>query len=305
VKYCVNNELPGKLPTAISSRGVPTTATETQLAAIANADKVTQAIPASVAEAPLDPPVEASPLAMNRLAEAGGSTAVAEVSRSQTSGILKMAESLLASTPAVAASGSATAVATSGSTRSPSSVSSAKTKAFKSSTVGKDEYIAEEIDLTKGTSATSSAASKTNIVKTSADVEKEPTPAASSRAPANVPVVDASREVQVAQGSVGGSASNASLPSSSNSGVRRNTQARGTASTGSGSGAYAPSQDEIVSFLSQSSYNQARQKLQDDKFVGNLRDNNITVMDLAGKTYGASNGNVIFVDQGDRFVRQK
>ncbi|WP_158320213.1 hypothetical protein [Bdellovibrio bacteriovorus] len=63
--------------------------------------------------------------------------------------------------------------------------------------------------------------------------------------------------------------------------------------------------EEVITFISRSNYSQAKQRLSDPAFGKQLESQKITVLDLYGNSVGASKGEVIFLDQGDRFVRQK
>ncbi|WP_373998631.1 hypothetical protein [Bdellovibrio bacteriovorus] len=331
-------------------------------------EKAPQKIDRAVAEAPADLPKAGSPTDMNRLADAGGAKSVKEASQQQTSPVIRMAEKVLAGSPAVAAEVPVNGLASSGggggsssstsdnisneshsassssassyassyagsdsssekssrstSSRSPASEYKLNTKVVTGSEVaaarnlkkmgsdglGAGEYIKEEIDLTRGTSYVASAPN--NETRPSSSMNQRSI--ASTSGSKISPVVSASEVGN--SGSSGGAS--APLPSSgsgnsSNTGgslgsstiparqaTKSNAQ-RGTASV------YVPSQDEVVSFFTSGSYNQARSKLKDQNFINTLKQNNITVIDLAGNGYGASKGQIIFVDQGDRFVRQK
>ncbi|WP_374076672.1 hypothetical protein [Bdellovibrio bacteriovorus] len=322
--------------------------------------KESDAIPSAVAETPKSLPIQGSPTNMNRLADSGGKEKVAEVSKAQTSGVVRMAESVLGSTPAVAAEPS-TSLASSSSTASGSGPSSSGSSSSSSSSyasspsysasstsssddsrparrvsdssrspaseyqldmstvgakaptvkiaasangngLGKGEYIKEEVDLTKP------------AVTTGSSVGRVPasTKAGSSDVSTSTPLQTNNTEQTSSSGSgnyetSGRGAASANLGSgsqSSNGSTSTSPQRRGTSSQTAG-GSYVPSRDEVVSFFSGGSYQQARGKLKDQGFVQTLKQNNITVYDLGGNTYGASKGEIIFVDQGDRFVRQK
>ncbi|WP_295900346.1 hypothetical protein [uncultured Bdellovibrio sp.] len=176
------------------------------------------------------------------------------------------------------------------------------TASSQSGKAGNGEYIKEEVDLTR--TATSANSSSNG-----------------SRQPAAVNAGSGAKQAQNTDHSIsdignsgGGSvvsttssgAASANLDRTPSSGSRIQQQRRGSStSSGSNSGTYTPGRDEVVSFISGGSYQQARSKLKDKNFVQTLKDNSITVYDLSGNTYGASRGDVIFVDQGDRFVRQK
>lgn len=355
---CIGNIEPNKInlqPISITmgtKSMFPTVLDAEQSAARASVGSL-EAIPASVAENPKPLPSHSSPADMNRLAESGGTQQVAEVSRTQTSGVIRMAENVLAPTPAIAATPSNNLAATE--TASPStsssssnysspsyetaSVSSATARsnsskpaesssrapaseyqldmstvsakapvvslpssASKTDTIARGEFVREEIDLTKPNSPSSAPSPQTR-----APASAQAAPTGPSATPA---IQNGNSEVTSSGGGLNSASSNqtsASLGSeslSSNESRQASPARRASASSGS-AGPYVPSRDEVVSFIAGGSYQQARGKLKDETFVQTLRQNSITVYDLGGNTYGATKGEVIFVDQGDRFVRQK
>lgn len=77
------------------------------------------------------------------------------------------------------------------------------------------------------------------------------------------------------------------------------------AKSDTGSSAPSAARDEVITFISNSNYAQAKEKLSDPAFGKQLESQKITVLDLYGNSFGATKGEVIFLDQGDRFVRQK
>ncbi|WP_413612886.1 hypothetical protein [Bdellovibrio sp. HCB-110] len=367
--FCVNgkksNEKINKaeLASQLSDASKFTSSTFTSELDILNGEKIaansaSQKIPKSVAETPLNPSKDKSPVDMNRMADAAGTATVAEVSKAQTSGVVRMAESVLGSTPAVAAE--PTSLASSSSTTSGSGTSSSGSSSSSSSyasspsysasstsssddsrparrvsdssrspasdyqldmstvgakaptvkiaasangnSLGKGEYIKEEVDLTKPAVTPSSSVGR---VPASTKTGSSDVSASASSQTNNTE--QASSSGGGSYGAAGRGASSANLSSgsqSSNESTSTSPQRRGTSSQTAG-GSYVPSRDEVVSFFSGGSYQQARGKLKDQGFVQTLKKNNITVYDLGGNTYGASKGEIIFVDQGDRFVRQK
>ncbi|KYG66785.1 hypothetical protein AZI86_07020 [Bdellovibrio bacteriovorus] len=70
----------------------------------------------------------------------------------------------------------------------------------------------------------------------------------------------------------------------------------GTSQTGS--------QDEYVSFISQREYQETKQRLKDPGFIRQLETHSITIIDTRGNSYGARRGEVRFLDDEVRFVRQ-
>lgn len=75
--------------------------------------------------------------------------------------------------------------------------------------------------------------------------------------------------------------------------------------TGGGNSSSESSRDEVVTFFSNANYETSKGKLKDPAFVNNLKTNKVTIVDLYGNSYGADKGDVIFLDEGNRFVRQK
>lgn len=75
-------------------------------------------------------------------------------------------------------------------------------------------------------------------------------------------------------------------------------------SNGSVGGAQTGSQDEYVSFISQREYQETKQRLKDPGFVRQLETHSITIIDTRGNSYGAKKGDVKFLDDEVRFVRQ-
>lgn len=361
--FCLKNITPNIVPKitnaainkALSS---PTTALDVLKGEQEVAKSESQKIPKNIAETPVTPTKDKSPVDMNRMADAAGTATVAEVSKAQTSGVVRMAESVLGSTPAVAAEPSTSLASSSSATTgsgSSSSGSSSGSSAYTSSSsyvasnsstddsrparrtndssrspasdyqldmstvgakaptvkiptsaansgVGKGEYIKEEVDLTRPIVTANS-----NSVRSPASTQTSSSDVSASSPALKANNIDQPSSGGGSYGASGGGASSVSLGSSSqssNSSTSGSTQRRGTSSQTTG-GSYVPSRDEVVSFFSGGSYQQARGKLKDQTFVQTLKQNNITVYDLGGNTYGAPKGEIIFVDQGDRFVRQK
>lgn len=78
-----------------------------------------------------------------------------------------------------------------------------------------------------------------------------------------------------------------------------------TASSSGGNSSNGTSKDEVVTFFSNANYETSKSKLKDPTFINNLKTNKVTIVDLYGNSYGADKGDVIFLDEGNRFVRQK
>lgn len=65
------------------------------------------------------------------------------------------------------------------------------------------------------------------------------------------------------------------------------------------------SREEVVTFFARGDYSTTKSKLKDSNFVNSLKTNKVTIIDLYGNSYGADRGDVVFLDEGNRFVRQK
>lgn len=297
----------------VSGGVVQTASSIVSQANITQAEKNAVVIPASV-EAPLPPPSNSSPIDMNRVAAIESTERVQSISNSQSRGIVRMAESVLAATPAVAApSTTGLASATSGSTSSrlPASTYKASTSAPAAKLLAKQnsnglkpgEYIKEEIDLTQQSAPTRP--------RVAANAAEKPTVAASAKNGLSEPAtteVSANSDI-ASSGSLAnpaGRSNDTRLSISSSTGAR--SPRRGMASSGSAVSQvdFAKSKTGLVTQLSATSnYQKIRAQLDSTEFVQNLKDNSITVYNLQGKTWGAKKGDIIFLDQGDRFVREK
>ena len=275
------------------------------------AKEVAMEIPRSV-EAPLPPPTNASPVDMNRVAAIESTERVQSISNSQTSGIVRMAESVLAATPAVAApatTGLAATTSGSSNSRLPASTYTTSTSVPAAKLVGKQnssglkagEYIKEEIDLTKQTTTTNT--------RVAASTNEKPTAAAAGK---KGPVVSTATDIpatpEMATGGSGGASRRSTGPSLSAPSSGSRSPQRGMASSGSAVSQteFAKSKAGLVTQLSATSdYRKTRAQLDSAEFTQSLKENSITVYNLQGKTWGAKKGDIIFLDQGDRFVREK
>lgn len=65
------------------------------------------------------------------------------------------------------------------------------------------------------------------------------------------------------------------------------------------------SRDEMITFISRGDYELTKRRLREPAFTKQLESQSITILDLYGNSYGAKKGELLFLDQGDRFVRQK
>ncbi len=257
---------------------------------------------------------ETSPMAIAAIERTQGPEAAQRVARTQSSNLMGAANTVLGavSSPAVASSRSL-ASDTSSSTKRESikfgdSVVGKRAPAsnLKARGIASDERIVEEIDLTKRSQGTSTTARSSNA-------NKSRLPASAGANGSSVEATALSNEGGQELGSMGASGSTGTAPtgggsrgsllSESSSPVGQQTQAR--SASRSGGATASPAREEVVSYFRNADYTQARRKLRDPNFIKILKDNSITVMDLAGNSFGATRGSTIFLDQGDRFVRQK
>ncbi|WP_413585918.1 hypothetical protein [Bdellovibrio sp. HCB274] len=202
--------------------------------------------------------------------------------------------------------------------------------------VGSDEFIAEEVDLTKGTNSRSSASTRrapaSNQNDTRPYVSAAQENSTNSREPASATdeISKGRRSRPVASGgsdgfvpsSSGGGGSSINLGSSSGgsggsgsgggssagsaSGTRNTakaaTQTRSPASVVKGS----PAQKQMMSTIVDSNYDETIRKIRNDKqFQDELINNSIKVIDNYGGAWGAPDGSVIYQATGNGFVRQR
>ncbi len=247
-----------------------------------------------------------------------GAQAALTRSASESGGLLRVANNIAGamSTPAAAAQ---TLASSSSPQRGPASANDIATSADDSVVGGRvpastllgvksrsglksDERVVESITLDGVGAPDASRTSSSTQQKASQTIpNKSP-----NSAPADIAKAQnaASGDNEVSQAAGGGGASAASPSfSASSPSTQRNPAStnRGASSSSSSIG----SKDEVITFISQSDYTSAKQKLRDPAFNRQLESQKITIMDLYGNSYGAKKGDVIFLDQGDRFVRQK
>ncbi|KYG60756.1 hypothetical protein AZI85_12255 [Bdellovibrio bacteriovorus] len=254
--------------------------------------------------------------------EAGAQQAY-ETSTSQSGGVFRAANNLMGSmnTPAEASTrlakqGSDSEIGeTTSSSLKKSSVTSSSvpaTAALRSrNTIGSDERIVESITL-DGSGSTvvtptpvqqrNQQVSSTNPTNTRQTVSNE------SKQQQRMPSSELGSAPSVSSGGSTGGASSASLGNSSPniSGTQQiPSRASNKSSGGSANNQNSASKEEVITFISRSEYASAKRKLKDPDFSKQLEAQSISIYDLYGNTYGAKKGEVIFLDQGDKFVRQK
>lgn len=216
-----------------------------------------------------------------------GSRAALARSVSESSGMLRTANNLLgamsspakATTPKIALPGSSALVS--------------------KNSIGKDERIVESITL-DDTGASQSLAAKAETGRKS-----------ESRSPASTtPLkVDIQQSGETASGSTSaGASASGALPSGSSvpgTANRAPNSARRSPSSLAQSNGSPSTKDEVITFISNGDYASAKRKLKDPDFNKQLVSQKITVLDLYGNSFGAKKGQVVFLDEGNRFVRQK
>lgn len=279
-----------------------------------------------------------SPAAMNRVADSSGASTANKISNQQTSAMVASANTLLGPTPAYASetnssstsrgpasTGSSTASATSsGSGSSKSSRSPIKAygknevtmpKGLKHGTkLASDEYIKEEIDLTKSNSASSPSrdVSRPSRASNSRDASARPstsrTPPEPSPSASGAGSSSAAASAVVPRGNVGSTDVSPISNTPSSGGSPRTSAARtSTSRTPRTPASVKPSSEgtnRIVEAFT-ASYGQMKNRLRQPRFIETLKENSITVYDYTGNKFGADRGEIVFVDKGDRFVRQK
>ncbi len=242
----------------------------------------------------------------------------------------------MSSNPALAdSSGSGSSETGSSSSRTSKSTYQARYGRYQSKHgdgVGSDEYIAEEIDLTKGTEAQAKNAAKRprpqqasqtgtyQPATLATDSQESPT-----RGPASLDTeTGAGRKTRggvannsdfggsIATGSAGGPAN---LGSGGGSGggtgttiaPKSRTPASVSRAPASTNQAGSPAQlQKIKTELVNDDYVLTKRRLRDDGgFISELEANNVTITDTMGGRWGAKKGTTIFLDDGNRFIRQR
>lgn len=319
-----------------SHKGLPTTASDVSLGDKDFSSNASVDIPAAIAEPLQQSGPSVSPTNMNRVADSSGSRTATETSKKQTSSVVASAEALLGPTPAHATSSSANSGSSS---RSPASASSSSSgsagvsyegyaksskrtpirahgrneatmpKGLKrSGKLAPGEFIKEEVDLTRtAPAAASSAARGTARAPTSAS-PSSPTPTPRRTALESKDSETPGGDVSPASPSVaatGRSGASADLSPISNTPIGRRPPSKpSNTRTPASVKSTSETTNKIVEDFS-TDYNRMKSRLRQTNFVETLRENSITVFDYSGNKYGAERGDIIFVDKGDRFVRQK
>lgn len=306
-RLCVNKEKDVSITYVPGAKGVAPINVEK--AAETASLKASDAIPASIAEAPKPLPPSGSPQEMNRVADALGAEQTMKISRSQTSGVIRMAENVLSATPAVAASATTTLASnskTSSGSRLPASepsptsfkATNAALNNLKSGTKTKArEYITEEIDLTKQAVTTSGSTANTRAAQS---IKNNPTAAADISAPPSSDVIPATS----GSASAGSSSRGFDSGSGPNSGRSANSRPsnRNVASTSNGS---PVERAEVIKTITKGSYKETQAQLKSPAFQEKLKNNGIRIYNLKGGDFGARDARTVFLDTGATFVLEE
>lgn len=320
-----------KTSTADSSPARAPAATGNQLAASQATANIPKEMTVAQTGIPAAPTLSQSITNPPPATEAGAQQAVVQ-SASESGGVLRMANNLVGAMNSRAVASDSLA-SNDSNTSSKSEVSSGtKTKStesnrtksdafatFSRNKVGSDERIVEQITLDGNNIQPSTARSASQEVVSS----KAPQPAG-SREPA---AAKGAAQNEVARStSSGGSfsggggsgfdsstpamAGGGSSPSRAPAAVNPSIEAKARPATQKteptpSTGTKDTTRDEVVTFISNGSYRNTKEKLQKPEFRKQLESQKITVLDLYGNSVGATKGEVIFLDQGDKFVRQK
>lgn len=271
--------------------------------------KASDAIPASIAEAPKPLPPSGSPQEMNRVAEALGTEQTMKISRSQTSSVIRMAENVLSASPAVAAPPTANLASSSkasSNSRLPASepstnsvkATNAASKNLRSGAKSKArEYVTEEIDLTKQVVMTSGS-TVTNRAEQSLKSNQS--------VAADISVPPSSEVVHAASGSASAGGSSRGFDSrsgpASNRTVNSRASNRNVASTANGN---PVERVEVIRTITKGSYKETQAQLQSPAFQEKLKNNGIRIYNLKGGDFGARDARTVFLDTGATFVLEE
>ncbi|MBV2168034.1 MAG: hypothetical protein KUL82_04925 [Bdellovibrio sp.] len=272
-------------PQASTSRGPASTGSE--MAAAQLTANIPQEMTMSSTDMPLATTLSESISTPAPATETGAQQALLR-SASESNGLLRMANNLVGtmSSPALA-SDRTTSTSTTTKKSSPVEFTSRNRLA-------PGEKVVEEITLENSTPQKAEASPSSPTASPSSGRE------VSTSSPA--PTVSSSGEVARSASEASPSRAPATI---AETGTRLPASTKAVAKTSSASSTMTKTQDEVLTFISNSSYTATKEKLQKAEFRQQLEIQKITVMDLYGNTIGAKKGDVIFLDQGDRFVRQK
>lgn len=235
-------------------------------------------------------------------------------SANQSKGLLSNANNLVGafSSPAVAAekvaalpevSGVAKPTLTAQNNRAVAS-SNVAASSLKRDTLSKDDVVVEQITLDQSpTKAQASAITNSGGSRLPASTTSSNNVATQTQQSGSSQVNSA--EVSQGQAFNPGSGTTASLQSSSTTSSVRARQPNSTSTQSRNSGQSDTSRDEVVTFITRGEYRNTKAKLSDPTFNSQLAEKSITILDNYGNVYGAKKGEVIFLDRGNQFVRQK
>ncbi len=243
--------------------------------------------------------------------EAGSQLALVQ-SASESRGVLRMANNLVGAmnTPAGATENVASIESNNlKKSEAPNGTKSNSLGNLSRDTVGSNERIVEQITLdgnpTQESIPTSSSTSQVGSARNIQSATKEPNATTGQN--------DIARSSPAPGGGFSGSSGASGSPSRAPAAVGpsintkqrpENLRAENIVPSQQSTSATV-TRDEFVSFISNSSYRTTKEKLRSLEFKRQLEVQKITVLDLYGNSVGAAKGEVIFLDQGDKFVRQK
>lgn len=263
--------------------------------------------------------------------EAGAQRAVAQ-SASESGGVLRMANNLAGAMNSRAVASDSLASNDSNTSSKSEVASGTKTKfpeasrtksdafaAFSRNKVGSDERIVEQITL-DGNNIQPSAAMRSASKEVVGSKATQPTGSREPAAAKGTGPSEVGRSASSGGSHSGGGgsfdsstpamASGGSSPTRAPAAVNPSIEAKTRTAAQKAEPAKAvdknnTTRDEVVTFISNGRYRNTKEKLQKPEFRKQLESQKITVLDLYGNSVGATKGEVIFLDQGDKFVRQK
>jgi len=109
-----------------------------------------------------------------------------------------------------------------------------------------------------------------------------------------------------ASGNTGGTSSvSANGDSQGNSSASNSSSVVGARSPASVRSFATSTPTNLVQYFQSAPYKEIKQRLRDPKFIQDLKKNSTTVFDTQGHQFGAEQGQIIYSDKGNRFVKEK
>jgi hypothetical protein len=170
----------------------------------------------------------------------------------------------------------------------------------------KNSRIVEEVDLTKGNSASAATTGSTRTTNAaSGNSRMIASTGRTAAADAGSDEAAAGSGASAAGGGSAGSSAGGSGTYFATGSGAANTRKTNAATRGGSAGSANGSRDDILSNFTGTSYTVAKDMLKDSSFQQKLVEYQITVIDNTGSRWGASKGKTVFSDDGNRFVRVK